>query len=417
MLRRQAGAHALVPPADPVGLTPVIDLEDAVPLLHHALRSRTNTGTSGTRRLVLLGGLQQSCSGPSDYYCAFAHALNRTATLVPDDGKTTVVLPWTCSWQENGNSLRRCLAKLSSTSSPAVLMLHKLHVGGQYKKKMELVRSHRCRLEAVYTPDDPDASTGVLERDTGVPWHYLGYASSFGDRTWRRALERASQIAAATHEPAYVHDVGFSGGWQRFSGRYAFRAELFVRGGVVSRLRAEKWLRFYLPSNKLPDDKYALALYTTKIWLSTTEGDSAGPRYLDIMSSGRAMLLCNRHPKAYAPLGIVEGEHAAMFNSSAEFEAKLRHYLAHEAERLELVRAAKRLANERHTWDHRAQQLVRSLPADGCKAAPLRPRCRLCARKSTARGVEQCAEWSGTPRAAVDSVVAPAIPSPAWSSL
>ena len=40
MLRGRAGAHALVPPADPVGLTPLIDLEDAVPLMRQTLRSR-----------------------------------------------------------------------------------------------------------------------------------------------------------------------------------------------------------------------------------------------------------------------------------------------------------------------------------------------------------------------------------------
>ena len=40
MLRGRAGAHALVPPADPVGLTPLIDLEDAVPLVRQTLPSQ-----------------------------------------------------------------------------------------------------------------------------------------------------------------------------------------------------------------------------------------------------------------------------------------------------------------------------------------------------------------------------------------
>ena len=40
MLRGRAGAHALVPPADPVGLTPLIDLEDAVPLVRETLPSQ-----------------------------------------------------------------------------------------------------------------------------------------------------------------------------------------------------------------------------------------------------------------------------------------------------------------------------------------------------------------------------------------
>ena len=40
MLRGRAGAHALVPPADPVGLAPLIDLEDAVPLVRETLPSQ-----------------------------------------------------------------------------------------------------------------------------------------------------------------------------------------------------------------------------------------------------------------------------------------------------------------------------------------------------------------------------------------
>ena len=42
MLRGRAGAPALVPPADPVGLTPLINVGDAVPLVRNALRSRLN---------------------------------------------------------------------------------------------------------------------------------------------------------------------------------------------------------------------------------------------------------------------------------------------------------------------------------------------------------------------------------------
>ncbi len=46
MLRGRAGAHALVPPADPVGLTPLIEVGDAVPLVRHMLRSRTNASAN-----------------------------------------------------------------------------------------------------------------------------------------------------------------------------------------------------------------------------------------------------------------------------------------------------------------------------------------------------------------------------------
>eukprot|EP00966_Prymnesium_polylepis_P256031 5914615-Prymnesium_polylepis.1 len=70
------------------------------------------------------------------------------------------------------------------------------------------------------------------------------------------------------------------------------------------------------------------------------------------------MLLCDRNPTAYAPLALVEGVHAAMFNSIEEFAAKARYYLAHDDERRALVRAARRLVVERHEWVKRGAELA-----------------------------------------------------------
>ena len=54
------------------------------------------------------------------------------------------------------------------------------------------------------------------------------------------------------------------------------------------------------------------------------------------------LLLCNRNPTAYAPLGLVEGTHAAMYNTSEEFEEKLVYYTRaeHDHERRAIVAAA-----------------------------------------------------------------------------
>ena len=71
-----------------------------------------------------------------------------------------------------------------------------------------------------------------------------------------------------------------------------------------------------------------------------------------------------------AQKGIVEGVHAAMFNSSAEFESTVRWYMQHEEERLQMVVAARALADS-HTWDARARELVelirQQLDAEGGK--------------------------------------------------
>ena len=73
--------------------------------------------------------------------------------------------------------------------------------------------------------------------------------------------------------------------------------------------------------------------------------------------SGRALLLCNRAPYAYAALGLVEGVHAAMFNTSEEALDVLLWYLRHEDERLRLVANARRFVREHHLWSHRATEL------------------------------------------------------------
>ena len=56
-----------------------------------------------------------------------------------------------------------------------------------------------------------------------------------------------------------------------------------------------------------------------------------------------------------------EGEHAAMFNSSEEFEQKVLHYLRHEDERRRIVANARRFVLEHHLWRHRAIELVEML--------------------------------------------------------
>ena len=76
------------------------------------------------------------------------------------------------------------------------------------------------------------------------------------------------------------------------------------------------------------------------------------------MMSGRAMLLCDRAPQAYAPIGLVEGVHAAMFNSTEEFQSTLLYYLEREDERKRLVENARRFVRERHLWRHRASELI-----------------------------------------------------------
>ena len=88
----------------------------------------------------------------------------------------------------------------------------------------------------------------------------------------------------------------------------------------------------------------------------------------------RASSSGDRNPTAYAPLSLVEGVHAAMFNSTAEFEAKVRYYLAHEkSESASCVMPVPR--RRTHEWRRRGADLVELISAalpEYRKAAPER---------------------------------------------
>ena len=72
---------------------------------------------------------------------------------------------------------------------------------------------------------------------------------------------------------------------------------------------------------------YIRTMASSKAWLATTEsGDHVGTRFYEVMMSGRAMLMCDRAPEAYAAIGLVEDVHAVMFNTSEEFQAKFLTY-------------------------------------------------------------------------------------------
>ncbi len=169
----------------------------------------------------------------------------------------------------------------------------------------------------------------------------------------------------------YDYDVGFSGNPGRYDGRYAWRAETMGNAALLARLRAHG-TRIY-EGGMVGADEYIRTLASTRMWLSTSEaGDHVVTRAYEVLASGRTLLLCDRNARAHVRLGIVERVHAAMFNSSAEFESTVRWYMQHEEERLRMVVAARALADS-HTWRARARELVdlirQQLDAEGAGRA------------------------------------------------
>ena len=155
---------------------------------------------------------------------------------------------------------------------------------------------------------------------------------------------------------AYKYDVGFSGGWQRLSTRYPLRRDCWSHN-VKSALQ-KNGVRLFT-DNYVPMEQYTRTIAKSKLWFSTTErGDHVTTRVLEVLASGRAMLVVNRNHAALGPLGIREGKHAAMFSSSAEYMDVVMYYTRHEATRQKIVRQAHELALKNHTWFSRASTFV-----------------------------------------------------------
>lgn len=106
-------------------------------------------------------------------------------------------------------------------------------------------------------------------------------------------------------------------------------------------------------------DQYIRNMAESKMWFSTTsQGDLLPQRTFEVLASGRALLLMNRPTDRRITDGILyEGEHCAMFNTSAELVQKAQYYATHEAERLKIVAKALQHARANHFWKNRADTI------------------------------------------------------------
>jgi spore maturation protein CgeB len=104
-------------------------------------------------------------------------------------------------------------------------------------------------------------------------------------------------------------------------------------------------------------ESYARRLNRAKVWLSTTgPADLVGTRYYETMALGTTLLACNKFDRVYDDI-IEEDKHCIMFDSVDQLQDKVRYYLNHDDERMQIVENAKEHALGNHTWDHRAQKI------------------------------------------------------------
>ncbi|MBF0176002.1 MAG: glycosyltransferase family 1 protein [Magnetococcales bacterium] len=91
------------------------------------------------------------------------------------------------------------------------------------------------------------------------------------------------------------------------------------------------------------------------------KGQDMNMRIFETMANGQCMLLTNTYPGlGYEELFEV-GVHYATFASDQEALDKVRHYVSHPLEAIDMARRAQSLILAQHTYDHRCQAILRAL--------------------------------------------------------
>lgn len=287
---------------------------------------------------------------------------NRRAGLAFRKSADVLLVPPQCCLVPS--QLTSCLRRLDLQPGdpPVVVMLNKIFEGLDIKFAAihRLAHGRRVLLVTAPAPLNVSSIAAALSADGSAQTRAPRMAHPSVARWPPRAVFLGYGAAPAFYGwPSgrpYEYDVGFSGNPGRYDGRYAWRAETMGNAPLLARLRAHGY-RIY-EGGMVGADQYIQTLASTRMWLSTSEaGDHVVTRTYEVLASGRALLLCDRNARAHARLGIVEGVHAAMFNSSAEFESTVRWYMQHEEERRRMIVAARALADS-HTWNARARELV-----------------------------------------------------------
>ena len=109
-------------------------------------------------------------------------------------------------------------------------------------------------------------------------------------------------------------------------------------------------------------EEYARNINHSKIVLTTTgPADLVGTRYFEIMSSNKALILCNRMDKLVYEDIVIDKFNCIMFQDEFDFIEKCKYYLENEEERIKIVNQAYKYFLERHTWDHKIKDLLNNL--------------------------------------------------------
>jgi spore maturation protein CgeB len=119
----------------------------------------------------------------------------------------------------------------------------------------------------------------------------------------------------------------------------------------------------YIIHNALPFEETFEVLKSAKIALScgSWTRDGGTERIFSAMACG-ALMITTRTP--YLEENFIEGKEVLFYdlNRWSEVDGLVEYYLKHEDERLKIALAGQKKVHSHHTWDHRAEELIKLLP-------------------------------------------------------
>ncbi len=139
-------------------------------------------------------------------------------------------------------------------------------------------------------------------------------------------------------------------------------------------------------------------------------GGDVNMRFFEAMASG-ALLVTDRIGNGLSELAE-EGVHYVGYDTAEEAVAQIEHYLAHDADRERIAQAGQALLRERHTYDARLEQILRTV-ATGTRSAPA----RLASPRQRRLWVAEWARFRGISVAAAAGLLAEGLPPAGFGDL
>ncbi len=137
----------------------------------------------------------------------------------------------------------------------------------------------------------------------------------------------------------------------------------YIKGGLEGIIEHEWFIaayayaKFVINIERESDHEYDSRFCTNRKY--NIKGESLNPRAYEIALTGGGLQLIDESRKEIFEPGILEpGKHCVTYRSTADMFDCIKYYLAHDDERLKIVKAAREHALKNHTYLSRAKRMI-----------------------------------------------------------